>query len=205
MSKAERYRNEWKYLIDTAQKELICKRLDPMLKLDKHARNGGYMLRSLYFDDLENTALVEKMARDNHISLVELGGNKEKTDAIDLEKYISEEVGLPTLNDIIQELAKQGRDPRSTVKVLEFAADIHTIEDLKQGMELPGIVGNITNFGAFVNIGIKESGLIHLSQMSDRYITDPNEVVAIHQHVRVQVVSIDTERKRIGLKLIGKQ
>lgn len=150
----------------------------------------------------ERYALVEKMARDNHISLVELVGNKEKTDAIDLEKYISEEVGLPTLNDIIQELAKPGRDPRSTVKVLEFAADIHTIEDLKQGMELPGIVTNITNFGAFIDIGIKQNGLIHVSNMSEKYVTDPNKILKLHQHVQVKVLDVDLKRGRIQLKLL---
>ncbi len=153
----------------------------------------------------ESYAIVESMAKDLGCSINELITNKEQRLRIVPERYLNEKVGMPTLRDILQELEKPGRDPRGKAKVFEFDPNVRTMDDLQVGMELPGIVGNITNFGAFVNIGIKESGLIHLSQMSDRYITDPNEVVAIHQHVRVQVVSIDTERKRIGLKLIGKQ
>lgn len=153
----------------------------------------------------ESYGIVEAMAKDLGCSINELITNKEQRLRIVPERYLNEKVGMPTLRDILQELEKPGRDPRGKAKVFEFDPNVRTMDDLRVGMELPGIVGNITNFGAFVNIGIKESGLIHLSQMSDRYITDPNEVVAIHQHVRVQVVSIDTERKRIGLKLIGKQ
>ena len=153
----------------------------------------------------ESYSIVEAMAKDLGCSINELISNKEQRSRIVPEHYLSEKVGMPTLRDILQELEKPGRDPRGKAKVFEFDPSVRTMDDLRVGMELPGIVGNITNFGAFVNIGIKESGLIHLSQMSDRYITDPNEVVAIHQHVRVLVVSIDTERKRIGLKLIGKQ
>ena len=153
----------------------------------------------------ESYSIVEAMAKDLGCSINELISNKEQHSRIVLERYLNEKVGMPTLRDILQELEKPGRDPRGKAKVFEFDPSVRTMDDLRVGMELPGIVGNITNFGAFVNIGIKESGLIHLSQMSDRYITDPNEVVSIHQHVRVQVVSIDAERKRIGLKLIGKQ
>ncbi|MBR6539248.1 MAG: RNA-binding transcriptional accessory protein [Bacteroides sp.] len=153
----------------------------------------------------ESYGIVEAMAKDLGCSVNELIISKEQRSHIVPEHYLSEKVGMPTLRDILQELEKPGRDPRGKAKVFEFDPNVRTMDDLRVGMELPGIVGNITNFGAFVNIGIKESGLIHLSQMSDRYITDPNEVVSIHQHVRVQVVSIDTERKRIGLKLVGKQ
>lgn len=153
----------------------------------------------------ESYSIVEAMAKDLGCSVNELISNKELRLRIAPERYLNEKVGMPTLRDILQELEKPGRDPRGKAKVFEFDTNVRTMEDLRVGMELPGIVGNITNFGAFVNIGIKESGLIHLSQMADRYITDPNEVVSIHQHVRVQVVNIDAERKRIGLKLVGKQ
>lgn len=151
----------------------------------------------------ESYGIVEKMASDLNCSINELISNKELRLRINLERYISEQVGMPTLRDILQELEKPGRDPRGKAKVFEFDPNVRTMDDLKVGMTLPGIIGNITNFGAFVNIGIKENGLIHLSQMSDRYITDPNEVVSIHQHVQVQVISIDAERKRIGLKLLS--
>ena len=151
----------------------------------------------------ESYGIVEKMASDLNCSINELISNKELRLGINLERYISEQVGMPTLRDIMQELEKPGRDPRGKAKVFEFDPNVRTMDDLKVGMTLPGIIGNITNFGAFVNIGIKENGLIHLSQMADRYISDPNEVVSIHQHVQVQVISIDAERKRIGLKLLS--
>jgi len=150
----------------------------------------------------ERYALVERMSKDLGLSLSEIVGKKEIADSIDIERYVTEEVGLPTLNDIKNELAKPGRDPRTTVKVLEFASDIHTIEDLKVGMELPGIITNITNFGAFVDFGIKQNGLIHISQLSDRRVTDPTKVVKLHQHVTVKVLDVDLKRLRINLKLL---
>lgn len=153
----------------------------------------------------ESYSIVEAMASDLGCSVNELITNKELRLRISPERYLNEKVGMPTLRDILQELEKPGLDPRGKAKVFEFDPNVRTMEDLRVGMELPGIVGNITNFGAFVNFGIKENGLIHLSQMADRYIADPNEVVSIHQHVRVEVINIDTERKRIGLKLITKQ
>lgn len=119
------------------------------------------------------------------------------------ERYLTPTVGMPTLQDILQELEKPGRDPRGPIKVFEFDKNVRTIDDLQVGMELPGIVSNITNFGAFVDIGIKENGLVHLSQLADRYISDPNEVVSIHQHVRVKILNIDLERKRIQLTMKG--
>ena len=121
---------------------------------------------------------------------------------IDISKFVTDEVGLPTLNDIVEELSKPGRDPRTGIKVLEFSNDIYTIEDVKAGMELPGIITNITNFGAFVDIGIKQNGLIHISNMSDRFITNPSEVVKLHQHVKVKVLEVVLKRQRIQLKLI---
>ena len=193
----------------TSRKELMKV---PRMGAKAFEQCAGFLRIPNAQNPLDNTAvhpesygIVEAMAKDLGCSINELISNKEQRSRIVLERYLNEKVGMPTLRDILQELEKPGRDPRGKAKVFEFDPNVRTMDDLQVGMELPGIVGNITNFGAFVNIGIKESGLIHLSQMSDRYITDPNEVVAIHQHVRVQVVSIDTERKRIGLKLIGKQ
>ena len=193
----------------TSRKELMKV---PRMGAKAFEQCAGFLRIPNAQNPLDNTAvhpesygIVEAMAKDLGCSINELISNKEQRSRIVLERYLNEKVGMPTLRDILQELEKPGRDPRGKAKVFEFDPNVRTMDDLQVGMELPGIVGNITNFGAFVNIGIKENGLIHLSQMSDRYITDPNEVVAIHQHVRVQVVSIDAERKRIGLKLIGKQ
>lgn len=193
----------------TSRKELMKV---PRMGAKAFEQCAGFLRIPNAQNPLDNTAvhpesygIVEAMAKDLGCSINELITNKEQRLRIVPERYLNEKVGMPTLRDILQELEKPGRDPRGKAKVFEFDPNVRTMDDLRVGMELPGIVGNITNFGAFVNIGIKESGLIHLSQMSDRYIIDPNEVVAIHQHVRVQVVSIDTERKRIGLKLIGKQ
>ena len=193
----------------TSRKELMKV---PRMGAKAFEQCAGFLRIPNAQNPLDNTAvhpesygIVEAMAKDLGCSINELITNKEQRLRIVPERYLNEKVGMPTLRDILQELEKPGRDPRGKAKVFEFDPNVRTMDDLRVGMELPGIVGNITNFGAFVNIGIKENGLIHLSQMSDRYITDPNEVVAIHQHVRVQVVSIDTERKRIGLKLIGKQ
>lgn len=152
----------------------------------------------------ERYKLVTSIAKDAGVSVGELVGNKEKIAGIKVDKYVNEEVGLPTLHDIMQELAKPGRDPRANIQVLEFAADIRVIEDLKEGMELPGIVTNITNFGAFVDIGIKQNGLIHISNMADKFISNPNEVLKLHQHVQVQVLEVDVKRQRIQLKLLSK-
>ena len=136
-------------------------------------------------------------------SVAELIADKELRRKIQPERYLSPTVGMPTLKDILQELEKPGRDPRGPIKVFEFDKNVRTIDDLRIGMELPGIVGNITNFGAFVDIGIKENGLIHLSQLAQKYVSNPNEIVSIHQQVRVKVLSVDTERKRIQLTMIG--
>lgn len=150
----------------------------------------------------ERYALVSKMAASVKMPVAELIGNKEVIESIDINSFVNEDAGLPTLRDIVQELAKPGRDPRSGVKVLEFAGDIYTIEDVKPGMELPGIITNITNFGAFVDIGIKENGLIHVSNMADKFISNPADVVKLHQHVKVQVLEVDLKRNRIQLKLM---
>lgn len=149
----------------------------------------------------ESYPIVEKMASDLNCTVSELIRNTELQEKITLEKYITKNVGLPTLQDIKQELAKPGRDPRKAIKVFEFADGIYKPEDLQVGMVLPGIVTNITKFGAFVDVGVKQDGLIHLSQMADRFISDPNEIVKLHQHVKVKVIEIDIQRKRIQLSL----
>lgn len=151
----------------------------------------------------ESYAVVEQMARDLHCTVPQLIADKDLRKRIELKQYVSETVGMPTLNDIMQELEKPGRDPRGPIRVFEFDSRVRSIDDLCEGMELPGIVGNITNFGAFVDIGIHENGLIHISQMAERRINDPGEVVKIHQQLRVKVIGIDRERKRIQLSLIG--
>ncbi len=151
----------------------------------------------------ERYALVETMAKDMNVSVSELISDSAKRAAIDIKKYVSPIVGLPTLNDIMNELAKPGRDPRSIIKVFEFSSEIQSIEDVRIGMILPGVVTNITNFGAFVDIGIKQNGLIHVSQMSDKYISSPSEVLKLHQQIHAKVVDVDLHRQRIGLSLKG--
>ena len=159
---------------------------------------------------LDNTAvhpesyyIVEEMAKDMNCTVEDLIANRELRSKINLEKYLSPTVGMPTLNDIMQELDKPGRDPRQKIKVFEFDKNIRTIEDLHEGMTLPGIVTNITNFGCFVDVGIKENGLVHVSQLADKFISDPTEIVSIHQHVMVQVIGVDMERKRVQLTMKG--
>lgn len=120
---------------------------------------------------------------------------------IDIQRYVSDEVGLPTLTDILHELEKPSRDPRTQIEEFRFDDNVHTIDDLQAGMVLPGIVTNISNFGAFVDLGVHKDGLIHISEMADRRITDPNEVLHLHQHVRVRVIGIDHARNRIQLSL----
>lgn len=153
----------------------------------------------------ESYHIVERMAKDLRCTVDELIASKELRGKVRVADYVTETVGLPTLEDIMQELDKPGRDPRKEIKVFEFDRNVRTIEDLREGMILPGIVGNITNFGAFVDIGIKENGLVHLSQMADRFVADPTEVVSIHQQVMVRVMNVDTERKRVQLSMRGVQ
>jgi len=149
----------------------------------------------------ESYHIVEAMAEEQKCSVSELISNKELIKRIDLNRYISNEVGLLTLNDIMQELEKPGRDPREQLEEFEFDTSVHSIDDLKEGMELPGIVTNITNFGAFVDIGVHQDGLVHISQLSNKFVSDPNTVVHLHQHVRVRVTQIDYKRNRIGLSM----
>lgn len=151
----------------------------------------------------ESYAIVEKMAKDMKCTVADLIKDKELRAKIDIKKYVTDTVGLPTLNDIMKELDKPGRDPRQQIQVFEFDKDVKTIDDLREGMELPGIVTNITNFGCFVDIGIKENGLVHISQLADKFVSDPTTVVSIHQHVRVKVMGIDHERKRVQLTMKG--
>jgi uncharacterized protein len=149
----------------------------------------------------ESYAIVEKMAADLQCSVKELIGNKSKIDSIDLRHYQSETVGEETLTDILHELEKPGRDPRHTAQVLEFDPNVRTIADVREGMILPGIITNITNFGCFVDFGIKENGLVHISELADRFVSNPTNVVSLHQHVKVRVLSVDMQRKRIQLSM----
>ena len=149
----------------------------------------------------ESYAIVEKMAKDESKKVSELIGNKEVLQKIDLKKYCTNEVGLPTLEDIVKELEKPGLDPREQAKVFTFNKDIRTINDLKVGQLLPGIVNNITNFGCFVDIGIKESGLVHVSNLANTFVSDVSEIVSLHQQVIVKVIDVDIERKRIQLSM----
>jgi len=151
----------------------------------------------------ESYAIVEQMAKDNDCTVADLINNKEKRAAIDIKKYVTADVGMPTLTDIMHELEKPGRDPREQIEEFEFDDSVQTIDDLHEGMELPGIVTNITNFGAFVDIGVHQDGLVHVSQLADRYVSDPTQVVRLHQHVRVRVMAVDLRRKRISLSMKG--
>ncbi|OFX62199.1 MAG: RNA-binding transcriptional accessory protein [Bacteroidetes bacterium GWB2_41_8] len=149
----------------------------------------------------ESYHVVEKMAKDMKCTVQDLISEKELQEKVVLTAYITDKIGLPTLEDIKRELAKPGRDPRKGIKVFEFAPNIFKVEDLEVGMVLPGIVTNITKFGAFVDVGVKQDGLVHVSQMADRFISDPAEIVKLHQHVHVKVIELDLQRKRIQLSL----
>ena len=150
----------------------------------------------------ERYALVEEMAADLGCKVIDLVQNREKRDRIDLKKYVRGDVGLPTLKDILKEIEKPGLDPRGAAKSFEFA-NVRSLDDLHPGMILPGIVTNITNFGAFVDIGVKDSGLVHVSQLSDKFVRDPMEVVSLGQQVTVRVVEVDYGRKRVALSMKG--
>ena len=149
----------------------------------------------------ERYGLVEKLAKDSGLKLEELIGNKSVIDGIDWTKFVSNEVGMYTLNDIASELKKPGRDPRKKAKIFEFARGLKSIQDLEEGMVVPGLINNITNFGAFVDIGIKESGLVHISALANQFISNPADYVSLGQEVQVKVISIDPIRKRIGLSM----
>lgn len=153
----------------------------------------------------ESYAIVEQMAKDQGYTVKQLVDDKAKQKLIDIKRYVTKDVGLPTLTDIMRELEKPGRDPREQIEEFKFDDTVHTPEDLHEGMELPGIVTNITNFGAFVDIGVHQDGLVHISQLADRYVADPTQVVKLHQHVRVRVTGVDLKRGRISLSMKGLQ
>ena len=149
----------------------------------------------------ESYHVVEQMAKDQGCSVSDLINNKSTREQIDIKRYVTNEVGLPTLTDIMKELEKPGRDPREQIEAFEFDSSVQTIDDLHEGMELPGIVTNITNFGAFVDIGVHQDGLVHVSQLADRYVSDPTQVVRLHQYVHVRVIGVDLRRQRISLSM----
>ena len=151
----------------------------------------------------ESYDIVEQMAKDQNCTVSDLISNKEKREAIDIKRYVTAEVGIPTLTDILKELEKPGRDPREQIEEFEFDSRVNTVDDLIEGMELPGIVTNITNFGAFVDIGVHQDGLVHISQMANRRIAHPTDVVKLHQHIRVRVIEVDRRRNRISLSMKG--
>jgi uncharacterized protein len=149
----------------------------------------------------ERYDLVRKMAKDAGCSVAELVANEDARTRVDVGAYVSDDVGLPTLRDIMSELAKPGRDPRAEFSVFSFAEGVNDIKDLHEGMKLPGIVTNVTKFGAFVDIGVHQDGLVHISQLSDRFVRDPSDVVAAGKEVEVTVLSVDVQRRRIGLSM----
>ena len=182
----------------------------PRLGAKAFEQAAGFLRVSGGSEPLDNSAvhperyeLVGRMAKDLGCTVSELMASREKREKISLQRYVSDEVGLPTLQDILKELDKPGRDPREPLKQFSFDPNVHEIDDLREGMILPGIVTNITNFGAFVDIGVHTKGLVHVSQMADRYVKDPTEIVALHAHVNVRVMEVDHARQRIALSMKG--
>jgi uncharacterized protein len=181
---------------------------EPKMGVKTYEQAAGF-LRVTYSDmPLDNSAvhpesynIVERMAKDLKCRVIDLMQDPSLLQRIDLQRYVSEEVGIPTLTDIMRELEKPSRDPREMIEEFHFDERVHTIDDLQVGMVLPGIITNIANFGAFCDIGVHKDGLIHISEMASRRIIDPNEIVSLHQHIRVRVVSIDRVRERIQLSL----
>ena len=182
----------------------------PRLGASAYQQCAGFLRISGAKNPLDNSAvhpesykIVETMARDNKCTVAQLIADASLRKSIDLKRYVSEEVGIPTLTDIMNELEKPGRDPRNQIEEFEFAAGIESINDLSEGMVLPGIVTNITQFGAFVDIGVHQDGLVHISQLADKYVSNPGDVVKLHQHVTVKVTEVDTRRNRISLTMRG--
>ncbi|MBS2098028.1 Tex family protein [Carboxylicivirga linearis] len=175
-----------------------------------YEQSAGFLRISSAKNPLDNTAvhpesykLVKQMAKDLHCEVADLIKDKTLRSKVDLQRYVTDKVGLPTLNDIMQELDKPGRDPREAIKAFSFAEGIYSIDDLHEGMELPGLVTNITKFGAFVDVGVKQDGLVHISQLANQYVSDPNQIVKLQQQVKVRVLEIDHQRKRIQLSMKG--
>ena len=180
----------------------------PRLGPAAYEQCAGFLRIQGAANPLDNTAvhpesykIVEQMAKDCGCTVAQLIADKGKREAIDLRRYVSGTVGMPTLTDIMQELEKPGRDPRGQVEEFSFDDSVRTVDDLHEGMVLPGIVTNITNFGAFVDIGVHQDGLVHISQLADRYVSDPTAVVRLHQHVKVRVIEVDRKRNRISLSM----
>ena len=180
----------------------------PRLGPAAYEQCAGFLRIQGAANPLDNTAvhpesykIVEQMAKDSGCTVAQLIADKGKREAIDLRRYVSGTVGMPTLTDIMQELEKPGRDPRGQVEEFSFDDSVRTVDDLREGMVLPGIVTNITNFGAFVDIGVHQDGLVHISQLADRYVADPTAVVKLHQHVKVRVIEVDRKRNRISLSM----
>ena len=180
----------------------------PRLGPAAYEQCAGFLRIQGAANPLDNTAvhpesykIVEQMAKDSGCTVAQLIADKGKREAIDLRRYVSGTVGMPTLTDIMQELEKPGRDPRGQVEEFSFDDSVRTVDDLREGMVLPGIVTNITNFGAFVDIGVHQDGLVHISQLADRYVADPTAVVRLHQHVKVRVIEVDRKRNRISLSM----
>jgi uncharacterized protein len=149
----------------------------------------------------ESYPVVEAMAKDLDCTVEDLINNRELRDKIEIEKYVTEKIGLPTLTDILDELAKPGRDPREEFETFEFAGGVGEIADLRPGMSLPGIVTNVTAFGAFVDVGVHQDGLVHISELADRFVKNPADIVKVHQKVKVTVLDVDVDRKRIALSM----
>jgi uncharacterized protein len=149
----------------------------------------------------ESYPIVERMAHDQGCTVKELINTPSLREKIDIRRYVTADTGIPTLTDIMKELEKPGRDPREQIEVFEFDPNVKEVDDLTEGMILPGIVTNITNFGAFVDIGVHQDGLVHISQLANKFVKDPNEVVHLHQHVQVKVVEVDRRRNRISLTM----
>nr|WP_321405343.1 Tex family protein [uncultured Carboxylicivirga sp.] len=182
----------------------------PRLGAKAFEQSAGFLRISSAKNPLDNTAvhpesypLVKAMAKDLNCEVADLIKDKTFRSKIDLKRYVNDKVGLPTLNDIMQELDKPGRDPRAAIKAFSFAEGIYSIDDLHEGMELPGLVTNITKFGAFVDVGVKQDGLVHISQLSNQYVSDPSQVVKLQQQVKVRVMEVDRQRKRIQLSMKG--
>ena len=180
----------------------------PRLGPAAYEQCAGFLRIQGAANPLDNTAvhpesykIVEQMAKDSGCTVAQLIADKGKREAIDLRRYVSGTVGIPTLTDIMQELEKPGRDPHGQVEEFSFDDSVRTVDDLREGMVLPGIVTNITNFGAFVDIGVHQDGLVHISQLADRYVSDPTAVVRLHQHVKVRVIEVDRKRNRISLSM----